>query len=283
MKLEFTKMHGLGNDFILVDNLAGNALGNADPADISRKLCARRFGIGADGLILIGPSKERDFTFTIYNSDGSRAQMCGNGMRCFALYLFEKQITAETRIEVETEAGLVIPEIILDSRHKVEAVKVDMGKPVFKPDRIPFISDGDTVIDEKISLAKGHVRATVLSMGNPHAVVFVDDLGKIDVPLKGREIETHERFPAKTNVEFVEITAADRLKMKVWERGAGMTPACGTGACASLVAAALNKKSANRATVSLDGGDLEIEWNLANNHVYKRGPASFVFSGTVDI
>lgn len=288
MKIDFTKMEGLGNDFIFIDDRDGSIKEQTDFSALAKKLCSRYFGIGADGIIIINNSKINDFKFTIFNSDGTQPQMCGNGMRCFAKYLYENKMISERTIEVETKAGLIIPEVFTDNDDKVRFVRVDMGEPVLIPSRIPFITENEIAIKEKlffddIDNQEKDVEVTVVSMGNPHAVLFVDDIAAIDVRTQGERIENHERFPEKTNVEFIEVVKEDELIMKVWERGAGQTLACGTGACGALVAGYLNKKCLNKVLIHLEGGDLEIEWNLENNHVYKTGPASFVFSGSIMI
>lgn len=283
MDIRFAKMEGLGNDFILLDDRKGT-IGNAAGYDeLSKQLCSRHFGIGADGIIAIGESETHDFTFTIFNSDGSRAQMCGNGMRCFAKYLYENEITAKEELAVETDVGTVSPKIFPDDHGQVQSVRVDMGEPIFAPVRIPFIGAGERIVAEKIQTRQGEETVTVLSMGNPHAVVFVEDISGVDIERRGRALETHERFPAGTNTEFIQVLNPDELVMKVWERGAGPTLACGTGACAALVAARLNNLSSNAAAVHLDGGDLLIEWNRENNHIYKTGPARLVFTGIIQI
>ena len=208
-------------------------------------------------------------------------------MRCFAKYLYENKITSKKKIEVETKAGTIIPEMFIDKEDKVELVRVDMGEPILTPSKIPFVTENKRAIKEKLSFydddRQEDVEVTVVSMGNPHAVLFVDDITAIDVKSQGQKIENHERFPEKTNVEFIEVVKEDELIMKVWERGAGQTLACGTGACGALVAGYLNKKCLNKVRIHLDGGDLEIEWNMENNHIYKTGPASFVFSGSIMI
>ena len=285
MKIDFTKMEGLGNDFILIDDIEGYIKKQIDFSFLSKKLCSRHFGIGADGIIIINNSELNDFKFTIYNSDGSQPQMCGNGMRCFAKYLYENKMIKKKRFTIETKAGTIIPEVFTDNDDKVELVRVDMGEPILIPSKIPFVTQNERAIKEKLFFDddKEYVEVTAVSMGNPHAVVFVDDIKTINIKSQGQKIENHERFPEKTNVEFVKVVKEDELIMKVWERGAGQTLACGTGACAALVATYLNKKCLNKVLIHLEGGDLEIEWNLETNHIYKTGPASFVFSGSIMI
>ncbi len=285
MKIDFTKMEGLGNDFIFIDDRENDIKQYVDFPTLSKKLCSRRFGIGADGIIIINTSKVNDFKFIIYNSDGSQPQMCGNGMRCFAKYLYENKMISKKIVKVETDAGTIIPEVFTDSNDNVELVRVDMGEPILTPAKIPFVSQNEKAIKEKLFFDDNTegVEVTAVSMGNPHAVVFVDDIKTINIKKTGQKIENHERFPEKVNVEFIEVVKEDELIMRVWERGAGQTLACGTGACAALVATYLNKKCLNKVLIHLEGGDLEIEWDLENNHIYKTGPASFVFSGSLEI
>jgi len=283
MELEFVKMEGLGNDFIILDDRETKIEQHTPYPVLAKRLCSRHFGIGADGIILILNAPEHDVKFRIYNSDGSQAQMCGNGMRCFAKILYEKKIISQKKIRVDTKAGTVIPEVIPDDTGKVQSVRVDMGEPVlFCPD-IPFKSPNEKAIEENLAVGDNMYQITVVSMGNPHAVLFVDDVSRMDIEGIGRSIETHERFPEKTNVEFIEVTKNGDLKMKVWERGAGITLACGTGACASLVASHLTARTSEKTIVHLDGGDLEIFWDKKTNHIFKAGPAKLVFEGRIRI
>jgi len=277
-------MEGLGNDFIVMDDRDGSIEAGFSYSELSKKLCDRHFGIGADGIILVKPSTDHDIRFVIYNSDGSRADMCGNGMRCFARYLYEKNIISRQRIRVQTDAGTVVPEVTLDESGRVAEVKVDMGPPVLTCRDIPFVSETDTAIGETLEMGDGStVTVTAVGMGNPHAVVFVEDLAEVDVAAQGRAIEIHPRFPAKTNVEFIQVMDDHTLKMKVWERGAGMTLACGTGACAALTAAHVTGRTGRRAAVILDGGELSIFWDPENGHLFKTGPARLVFEGGIEI
>jgi len=291
LKLLFEKMEGLGNDFIMLDDREGEiaAFQGGYPA-VARCLCSRNFGIGGDGIILMLNSATEDIGFRIFNSDGSEAQMCGNGMRCFAKYLFENKIITEKKITVETRAGRVIPEIITDDSGRVKLVCVDMGEPVLDPVKVPFvISDqaavapGQTAVNVPINVDGKTFNITAVSMGNPHAVIFVDDVTTTEVKTCGSKIENHPSFPQKTNVEFIQMIDRHQMHMRVWERGAGETLACGTGACAALVAANLNGKSERKATLHLKGGSLEIEWRESDNHIYKSGIARSVFKGTVDL
>ena len=283
MEILFSKMEGLGNDFIIIDDRDKHIESAIPYPDLARKLCDRHFGIGGDGIILVRESKDQDIRFVIINSDGSEPEMCGNGMRCFAKYLYEKKIIIQKQIQVETLAGIILPQVVVDNDNKVTSVTVDMGVPVLSCAEIPFICDNETCIEETIDTREGKVVLTPVSMGNPHAVIFVPDIESVDVEKSGRAVETHDRFPEKTNVEFVEVVSEAELRMKVWERGAGITLACGTGACACLVAANLTKRSKDRALIHLDGGDLEVYWDKETNHIYKTGPACLVFEGSIQI
>ena len=283
MKIDFIKMEGLGNDFIILDDRDTKIEQYENYPALAKKLCSRHFGIGADGIILILESSDHDIKFRIYNSDGSQAQMCGNGMRCFAKYLYEKKMIGKKAIRVDTKAGTVIPEVITDDKDQVQSVRVDMGEPVLLCRDIPFKSGNKKAVDEPLAAGDKEYRITAVSMGNPHAVIFVDDVKKVDIVKIGQLIENHERFPEKTNVEFIEVVNKSELKMKVWERGAGITLACGTGACAALVAAHLTGRASQKAIVHLDGGDLDIHWDKASNHIFKTGPATKVFDGRIRI
>jgi len=283
MRIDFTKMEGIGNDFIFIDDRNLQIDKQISYECLSKKLCDRRFGIGGDGLILLLNSDTCDLKLKIFNSDGSEAQMCGNGMRCFAKYAYEKSIVDLDEFKVETLAGTIIPKILFNTQGEIDSVRVDMGKPILENERIPFISKNRQSVLESIEVDGQRIEITTVSMGNPHAVIFVDCLEKALVTRLGPKIEVDQRFPEKTNVEFIEVISKKEIKMKVWERGAGETLACGTGACASLVAACLAGKTGERATVHLAAGDLFIEWNRLNNHVYKTGPAKTVFEGSVEI
>ncbi|MBF0199825.1 MAG: diaminopimelate epimerase [Desulfamplus sp.] len=279
MEIEFEKMEGLGNDFILMDNRDGHmARGYALEqkrvfSGMARKMCDRHFGIGADGIILLVESDINDAGFRIFNSDGSEAEMCGNGMRCFAKYLFDRKIIKKEKFTVETLAGTMVPEVILGSDGSVEAVRVDMGKPVIAPPPNPL----DIEVNGEI------FSITSLFVGNPHAVIFVNDINGIDVEKHGRAIENHPMFPEKTNVEFIEVLGRREMKMAVWERGAGETLACGTGACAALVAANLGGRTDPRADIHLKGGTLSIEWRTSDSHLIKTGPVRSVFKGIITL
>ena len=277
--MRFTKMHGCGNDYVYV-NLFEEKVEN--PAEVSIKVSDRHFGIGSDGLITIGPSDKEDFRMHIYNADGSEAEMCGNGIRCVAKYVYDHKLTDKTEITVETGAG-VLTLILFPKDGKVEQVRVDMGEPILTPAEIPVVADGDKVIDEPIEVGGKTWNMTCVSMGNPHAVVFVDDTASFPLETYGPLFENHERFPKRTNTEFVQIISRTEANMRVWERGSAETWACGTGTCACVMACILNGKTEDKVLVHLRGGDLTIEYDRATNHVFMTGPATEVFSGEIEI
>lgn len=283
MDITFIKMEGIGNDFVVIDDRSLKLKNKFAYRDVAVKLCDRRFGIGADGILIVQESDTCDLGFRIFNSDGSEAQMCGNGIRCLARYAYESGITDQTEIRVETLAGVIIPRLILDGEGTIQAVAVDMGEPILDPATIPFHATHPGTLTETIETPLGVVTITAVSMGNPHAVIFTDDVFKSPVNEMGSFLETHPLFPEKTNVEFIQVLSDTELRMKVWERGAGVTLACGTGACAAVVAAILNGKTINKVRVHLDGGDLDIEWNRQTNHIFKTGPAKVVFEGRIQI
>jgi len=270
MKLEFVKMHGLGNDFILLDNLDGRL--RLTPDEV-RFLCDRHFGIGGDGVIIASPSHRADLKMIIFNSDGSEAEMCGNGIRCFALYARDRGLVSGPELSVETLAGIIRPRI------EGELVVVDMGEPVFDAEKIPVNLPGE-VVDYPVVFAGRPVAITCVSMGNPHCVIFYPPGKALPVEELGPMIETDPLFPAKTNVEFIRVLGEREMDFQVWERGAGITLACGTGACAAVVAAARTGRTGREVLVHLPGGDLNIEWK-ENNRVYMSGPAVEVFRGEI--
>ena len=283
-EIAFSKMEGLGNDFIVMDDRDGVIAACMPYPELAEKLCDRHFGIGGDGIILVRTSADHDIRFVIYNSDGSEAGMCGNGMRCFAKFVYEKNILPQKQVRVETAAGTVVPRVEVDADDRVISVMVDMGVPVLACRDIPFENDADTALEVVMDMGDEHqVTATVVKVGNPHAVVFVDNLAEVDVQKQGRALEVHPRFPEKTNVEFIQVMDEQTLQMKVWERGAGITLACGTGACAALTAAHLTGRTKNQVTVRLDGGNLSIFWDKKTNHLYKTGPARLVFEGVIQV
>ncbi len=277
--MKFTKMHGCGNDYVYV-NLFEEKLD--DPASVSIKVSDRHFGIGSDGLITIGPSEKADFRMRIYNADGSEAEMCGNGIRCVAKYVYDHHLTDNTEITVETGAG-VLTLILYPENGKVQQVRVDMGEPILTPAEIPVVAEGDKVIDEPIEVGGKTWNMTCVSMGNPHAVVFVDDTEHFELEKYGPLFENHERFPKRTNTEFVQIISRTEANMRVWERGSAETWACGTGTCACVMASILNKKTEDKVLVHLRGGDLTIEYDRATNHVFMTGPATEVFTGEIEV
>jgi len=280
--MRFTKMHGLGNDYVYINGLEED-LSGLDLAELSRVLSDRHFGIGGDGIILVLPSAAADLHMRILNSDGSEAEMCGNGIRAFAKYAYERGLTAKTKLEVETGAGLIRPELTVEGG-VVTRVRVDMGEPRLLRREIPMAGEpGDErVVGESIEVDGETVRVTCVSMGNPHCVLFVPSTAEAPVTTLGPRLEHHPLFPSRTNVEFVEVLGRDRLRMRVWERGAGETLACGTGATASAVAAVLNGRADRAVTIELLGGELQWEW-APDNHVFLTGPATEVFSGEVDV
>ncbi len=275
--MEFVKMHGLGNDFIIVE---AGSWKEADHLQAhSPILCDRHFGIGADGLVVIGPDQAMDLFMRIFNPDGSEPEMCGNAIRCVARYAYENGWVKQKNISVRTLAGIRYPQIET-ANGKVINVCVDMGQPVLERKLIPMQGEGSAV-KTKLTSATNEFEITAVSMGNPHCIHFVDQIEQVPIAAWGSMMESHPLFPAKTNVEFVQMVARDEMIMRVWERGAGITMACGTGACASLVAAVLNDVSDRKATIHLLGGDLYIEWKEENNHVYMTGPAEYVFAGKI--
>jgi diaminopimelate epimerase len=277
--VKFSKMQGLGNDFIVVDDRE-EALREEDLPDLGRRLTDRHFGIGGDGLILVRPSSVADFQMRVINSDGSEAEMCGNGIRCFAVYLLNKGLTTANPIRVDTPAGVMVLDVHRENGD-VTGVRVDMGEPSVERPDVPMEGSG-SALNVPIAVDGMDFVAHGVSMGNPHAVIFLDTLEGLQIERLGPRIETHPLFPAKTNVHFVEQTGPDELKMRIWERGAGLTLACGTGACAVLVAAHLTGRTGRSATIHLPGGPLEIEW-ADNNHVFMTGPAEKVFTGEIEV
>ncbi len=277
MRLGFTKMHGLGNDFILIDTLKHpfvNELSYKELSELSYRLCRRRFGIGADQLLLLCPSERASFRMRIFNADGSEVQMCGNGIRCLARYIWDKGLSDSSPLDIDTLAGIIRPE------RKGDLVRVNMGEPVFRPEEIPVKSD--KVEDLELSTSEGVFKINCLSMGNPHAVILVDDVDKIAVSAIGPVIENHPLFPERTNVEFVQVMNRREIRMRVWERGAGETLSCGTGASASAVITIKKGLTDNMVNVHLLGGDLIIEWESTRS-VFMTGPAETVFEGTIDL
>ena len=275
--MKFQKMHGLGNDFILMDEIDPSRF---DLEKLAIDLCDRHQGIGADGIILILPSEVADVKMRIINSDGSEANMCGNGIRCFAKYVYDNQINTATSFTIETGAGIMVPELIIEDE-KVLAVKVNMGSPNLERSAIPMTGAAGTVINEPLNVSGKEYTVTSMLMGVPHTVVFVDKLIDTDIVTLGRQIEKNPIFPKGTNVNFVELINDHEIKLRTWERGAGSTLACGTGSCASAVASCLNGKTGKVVTVHLTLGDLLIEW--IDGIVYMTGSANHVFTGELSI
>lgn len=275
--MKFTKMHGTGNDYIYVN-------GFIEQIDMPHEVAAywsdRHTGIGSDGLVLILPSESCDFRMRMFNADGSESEMCGNASRCIGKYVYDKGMTTKTVLTLETLAGVKILKLFPGEDGKIELVTVDMGEPKFQSGLIPVVTEFDELINRPLQFDNNlKYNVTAVSMGNPHAVIFSERIHLLDLEKTGPVIENSTHFPNRVNTEFIEITSPDRIKMRVWERGAGETQACGTGACASVVAGVINGKTARKVTVELKGGELQIEWNAIDNHVYLTGPASFVFEG----
>ena len=275
--VHFTKMHGAGNDYIYVDTQLYDI---PDPEKAAIAWSAYHTGIGSDGLVLIGKPKDSrraDYSMRIFNADGSEAMMCGNASRCIGKYLYEKGLTRKDTIRLETLSGVKILKLHIQDNHKiVDSVTVDMLKPKLEnPEQ--FIGPSVLAADERI------FEGTYVCMGNPHLVIFIDDIKNVNLPAIGPKLENHPLFPERTNVEFVEVLPDGSLRMRVWERGSGITMACGTGACATAVAAYLNHKAGRKSRVRMDGGDLQVHWNETDGHVYMTGPAVKVFDGEIEI
>lgn len=280
--MEFTKMQGLGNDYVYVNCLRETI---KNPAEVSKFVSDRHFGIGSDGLIMICPSKVADFEMQMYNADGSRGEMCGNGIRCVAKYVYDYGLTDKTSISVETLGGIKYLDLTVEDG-KVSLVKVDMGSPRLAPSQIPIVPENpeDTrIIDAPLEVEGKTYYMTGVSMGNPHTVVYVDDVKGLDLLKIGPSFENHKRFPERINTEFAHVLDRKTVEMRVWERGSGETLACGTGACAVAVASILNGLTEDRVTVKLLGGDLLIEWDKEADKVYMTGPAKVVFDGEIDL
>lgn len=279
MRLKFTKMHGLGNDYIFFDCVAGQAID--DPAALARRVSDRHFGIGGDGIILILPAEAADFGMRMFNVDGSEGEMCGNAIRCVGKYVYEHGYTRASDVSVHTKAGVKHLELSVEDGRVVQ-VRVDMGAPILKGKEIPVAADREPVLNEPLEVGHATVAVHCVSMGNPHCVVVVDELTDELVRGIGPQLETHPFFPARTNVEFVRVMDSRHVQMRVWERGSGETLACGTGASATVVACALTGLTERRAAVQLRGGVLDIDW-AANGHVYMTGPATHVFDGEAEV
>ena len=277
--MRFTKMQGIGNDYIYINCFEEKV---SNPADLSVRLSDRHFGVGSDGVILIEPSKVADCKMDMYNADGSRGMMCGNGIRCVGKYVYERGVAKKDVLTVETLSGVKTLRLETDGG-KVGEIEVNMGRPVLKPVEIPADFPGNQAVGVPLNINGKEYRVTCVSMGNPHCVVFVDDTEKFPVEKIGPQFEHHPVFPRQVNTEFVQVLGKKEIRMRVWERGSGETLACGTGACASAVACVLNGKTERNIVIHLLGGDLKIRWDEISENVFMKGPAEFSFDGTVEI
>ena len=277
--MKFTKMHGIGNDYVYVNCFEESV---KNPAEVSKFVSDRHFGIGSDGSILISPSAIADFRMNIYNADGSQAEMCGNGIRCVAKYVYDYGLTDKTEISVETLAGIKYLRLQVENG-KVASVEVNMGAPILEPKEIPVTVEESPVVNVPVEVKGKIYHMTCVSMGNPHAIIFMNNVKDLDIAAIGPYFENHTVFPKRTNTEFVEVLDRNTVNMRVWERGSDETLACGTGACATTVACILNDKTENEVTVHLLGGDLKIRWDREANQVYMTGPATVVFDGEITL
>jgi len=282
-KIEFTKMQGCGNDYVYIDG-ARFKIPMEEKPELVRKLSNRNFGIGSDGVIFINTIAKDgiDFEMEMWNADGTRSEMCGNGMRCVGKYVYDKGLTDKENVAVISGGHVKYLDYTLEDG-KVKFVKVDMGAPILKAVEVPVVSENDTVVAEDIVVKGTTYKMTCVSMGNPHAVVFMENVADLDIEAIGPYFENHERFPRRTNTEFVRVMDRKTLEMRVWERGTGETLACGTGACATAVAAILNGFAEDEVTVKLLGGDLKIKWDKQANTVYMTGPCEVSFEGVIEI
>ena len=274
--IKFTKMEGLGNDYVYID--CTNQFLKQDLEDLAKKMSNRHFGVGSDGIILICKSYVADFKMRMFNFDGSEAEMCGNGIRCVGKFVYDKGLTNKTTVTIETLAGIKVLNLNIEDK-KVKTVCVDMGMPIFTPEQIPVIANNEPVTNLKLSAEDKDFLFTCISMGNPHAITKVENLDKFDIEKYGKVLEIDKHFPKRCNIEFIEIIDENNIKMRVWERGAGETLACGTGACATAVACNINGITKEEVNVKLLGGTLKIKWDKKDNHVYMTGPAKTVFEG----
>ena len=277
--MKFTKMHGIGNDYVYVNCFEESV---KNPAEVSKFVSDRHFGIGSDGLILISPSAKADFRMNIYNADGSQAEMCGNGIRCVAKYVYDYGLTDKTEFSVETLAGIKYLKLQIENG-KTATVEVNMGAPILEAKAIPVAVEESPVVNVPVEVKGKIYHMTCVSMGNPHAIIFMNNVKDLDIEAIGPYFENHTVFPKRTNTEFVEVLDRNTVNMRVWERGSDETLACGTGACATTVACILNDKTENEVTVHLLGGDLKIRWDREANQVYMTGPATVVFDGEITL
>lgn len=274
--MQFTKMHALGNDYVYIDCFTEKL---TSPASLARAISDRHFGVGSDGMILIMPSKNADVRMQMFNADGSEGQMCGNGIRCLAKYAYEHGLSGSNPMRVETAAGVKIIELTIDPKGKVLAATVDMGFPILDPPKIPVNIPQERVIDLPIRTSRLTFKMTCVSMGNPHAVIFVNDAAAVPLEEVGPELENHALFPQRINAHFVQVHSPTEVAMRTWERGSGITLACGTGAAAVCVAGVLTGRTGRELLVHLPGGDLKLQWREDDNHVYLTGPAVEIFTG----
>ncbi len=273
--MKFTKMQGIGNDYVYINCFEEFV---DDPADLAKRISRAHYGVGSDGLILICPSEVADCEMVMYNADGSRSEMCGNGLRCVAKYAYDRGLTDKTTFNVMTGAGLKTVTVRV-RQGKAERIRVDMGAPELRPEFIPVDLPGEKVLGHRLMVGSGNYEIHCISMGNPHCIIFVDDPDLADVHGLGALLENHPIFPNRANIEFVQVVNRDHLRMRVWERGSGETLACGTGACASLVAGVLTGRCNRQVQMDLAGGTLHLDWDFEDGHVYQEGPAEFVFDG----
>lgn len=280
MKIRFTKMQGCGNDYVYINGFEEKIPQDKKP-DFVRFASDRHFGIGGDGVIFINPSDEADFEMEMYNADGSRSEMCGNGIRCVAKYVHDRGLTDREKFTVISGGSIKQMELTVQDG-ETTTVRVDMGEPVLKAELVPVVTQKEQAVDEPIEVDGKEYRMTCISMGNPHAVVFVEDTDSFGLERTGPLFETHERFPRRTNTEFVQVISGDHVKMRVWERGTGETLACGTGCCATAAACFLNGHTGRKVTVDVLGGSILVEWDETSNHIFMTGPAEFVFDGELE-
>lgn len=273
--IKFTKMHGIGNDYIYINCM--ESVPERLP-DLAIEMSDRHFGVGGDGIVLICPSEIADFRMRMFNNDGSEARMCGNASRCIAKYVHDHGLTDKQRINLETLSGIKVLSLNMNDEGEVESVTVDMGEPELEAASVPVVTASEKMIEETVETSSGSVKVTAVSMGNPHGVIFVDRIEDVDFDKLGPELEHHPMWPDRANIEFLQILSPSEARMRVWERGTGETLACGTGACASAVAAALTGRCDRKVTIHLRGGDLTIEW-CADGHVMMTGSATEVFEG----
>ena len=279
--IKFTKMHGLGNDYVYIDATAKTGQKIENESDLAKFVSNRHFGIGSDGLILICDSKVADFKMRMFNYDGSEAEMCGNGIRCVGKFVYDKGLTNKESITVETLAGIKTLKFNIENS-KVKTVQVDMGEPILNPQKIPVISEEKIVKNLKIKAYDKEFKFTCVSMGNPHAVTIIDNIDNFEIEKYGPILEHDEHFPKRANIEFIELIDKNKIKMRVWERGSGITQACGTGACATAVAAFINELTGRKSDIIMDGGTVTIEWDEASGHILMTGPATKVFDGEIE-